>query len=238
MNRPQTFFVTGTDTDAGKTVIACALLQKAREQAKTTMAIKPVAAGCRLTSEGLRNDDALALSSAMTLSLPYDEINPVTFELPIAPHIAAHEQRVLLSPEFLADRCKKTLQQNQADFTLIEGAGGWRVPLDYDNNTFLSDMVKQLDVPVILVIGVKLGCLNHARLTAEAIAADGLHLAGWVANRTDADMLCFDENIKTLRQVIPGNFLGCVPYLADTTPKNVANYLSVEALEKVTMTTR
>lgn len=233
MKKRQIFFVTGTDTNAGKTMISCALLQKARQHEKITMAIKPVASGCKVTSEGLRSNDALALSSAMTLSLPYDELNPVAFEQHVAPHIAAHEQQVLLSPELLAEKCKNILQQNHADFTLIEGAGGWRLPLAYDNNTFLSDVVKQLNIPVILVIGVKLGCINHARLTAEAITGDALHLAGWVANRIDKNMLCFEENIKTLKQVIPGNFLGCVPYLVDTTPEHVADYLSIESLENI-----
>ena len=235
MKKQQTFFITGTDTDAGKTVIACALLEKARQLGKTTLAIKPVASGCKLTPEGLRNDDALALSKAMTLPLSYDEINPVAFELPIAPHIAAHQQQLLLSSEQLAEKCSKTLQQYSADFALIEGAGGWRIPLAYAGNHYLSDLPKHLNIPVILVIGVKLGCINHARLTVEAITADGLHLAGWVANNTDPHMLCFEENIKTLQQVIPGNFLGYVPYLSEPSPEHIANYLFIDMLEHVTI---
>lgn len=222
-------FVTGTDTDAGKTVISCGLLEKARQEGLSTLAIKPVASGCKTTSKGLRNSDALALLSAMTIGLAYDEVNPIAFEPAIAPHVAAEAQGIVLSSKQLSSVCRKTLA-HKADFSLIEGAGGWRVPLTYDGKECLSQLPRQLNIPVVLVVGVKLGCINHARLSVEAVLRDGLSLAGWVANQVDPKMSCFDENIKTLHAVLPGKFLGCVPFLDSPDPANIAKYLSLDGL--------
>ena len=225
----QAVFITGTDTDVGKTVVSCGLLEKMRQQGFSTLAVKPVASGCELTSEGLRNSDALALSSAMTLPMTYDEVNPVAFEPAIAPHIAAKMRNVQLSSEELSNYCKAAFT-HKADFSLIEGAGGWRVPLNDDGSACLSQLPKMLDVSVILVVGVKLGCINHARLTAEAIINDGLSLMGWVANQVDPNMNCVDENIQTLRSIMPGNFLGCIPFLCAPTSEKVAEHLVVDTL--------
>ena len=229
MIKNQTFFVTGTDTGAGKTTISCGLLEKAKQQNLSTIAIKPVASGCEQTSEGLRNADALALSSAMTISLPYEQINPIALKTAVAPHIAAVKEGVTLSVTQIIDSCRHMLE-HLADFSLIEGAGGWRVPLSHERTAYFSDIVKALHTPVILVIGARLGCINHALLTAEAIINDGITLGGWVVNQIDAEMSNFEENMQTLRSILPDNCIGCVPFMGNPSPEKVASYLSLENL--------
>lgn len=220
------FFVTGTDTGVGKTCIAAGLLQAANSRGLTTAALKPVAAGCERTPEGLRNEDALLLQSVVNPPLDYEQINPVALEPAIAPHIAALEARRPLSTDRLAGYCRGVL--GQADFTVVEGAGGWRVPLNPAET--LADLARQLNLPVILVVGVRLGCLNHALLTAEAIARDGLPLAGWVANVLDPDMPRLRENVDALGQRLRAPFLGWVPSLSSPTPAAVAEHLNLDPL--------
>jgi dethiobiotin synthetase len=217
------YFVTGTDTDVGKTVIAAGLLAAANAKGFSTAAIKPVAAGCERTPEGLRNADALLLQRTMSLQLPYEQINPIAFEPAIAPHIAAQQAGIKLSASRLAGICRGVLLQ-RADLTLIEGAGGWRVPLS--ERELLSRLPAELGVPVIMVVGMRLGCINHALLTAEAIVRDGRHLAGWVANQCGPTMSCYDENVATLKQFLRAPCLGEVPYLDAATPENAAVYLN------------
>ena len=153
------YFITGTDTDVGKTTIAAGLLYAAREAGLSTAAGKPVASGCEMTSKGLRNADALALMAESSVALTYDEVNPFAFEPPIAPHIAAREAGAVVSVQSLLGPMRHILAKN-ADFTLIEGAGGWRVPLSGQDS--LSDLAQRLDLPVILVVGVRMGCISHA----------------------------------------------------------------------------
>lgn len=194
------YFITGTDTDVGKTTVAAGLLHAARQLGKSTAAGKPVASGCQVTPKGLRNADALALLAECSLPLSYAEVNPVAFEPAIAPHLAAREAGVALTVQSLLKPMQQILAR-QADFTLIEGAGGWRVPLaDQDN---LSDLAMALKLPVILVVGVRLGCISHALLTAEAIARDGLPLAGWVANIIDPKTSRLEENLATWPNACP-----------------------------------
>jgi len=223
----KTYFVTGTDTDAGKTLMACGLLEKARQQGLTTAAIKPVAAGCEVTEEGLRNSDALLLQDAMTLELPYDQVNPVAFEPPVAPHIAAMNEGKRMSVSRLSGFCRG-LGVQVCDFALVEGAGGWRVPLNPTET--LADLAIDLQVPVILVVGMKLGCINHALLTAEAITRDGLKIAGWIANRVDPEMGVYEENLLTLKALMRAPLLGEVPFLVEANKSAAAKYLSVDAL--------
>ena len=173
----RTYFVTGTDTEVGKTAVSCALLEAARRAGRSTAAVKPVAAGC--DSEG-RNEDALALQQSISMSLPYAQINPVALQPAIAPHIAAEQAGRRLQADRLAGLCRGVMGLG-ADLVLIEGAGGWRVPLG-PRETF-ADIAINLQVDVILVVAMRLGCINHALLTAEAISRDGLRLAGWVANQ-------------------------------------------------------
>jgi dethiobiotin synthetase len=205
------YFIAGTDTDVGKTLVACGILRAAAKQGLKTLAIKPVAAGAEETPEGLRNQDALMLAAAMTESLSYQQINPVLLVPPIAPHIAAEQAGRRLSVSQLTGFCRGVMMRS-ADLVLIEGAGGWRVPLN--QREMLSGLAVELQTPVILVVGMKLGCISHALLTVEAIQRDGLTLAGWVANQIDPQMSCFDENIASLKQLIPAPCLGLVPYLS------------------------
>lgn len=223
-----TFFIAGTDTDAGKTVITAGLLAAANQRGLRTMGLKPVAAGCEQTDEGLRNSDALLLQQTASVSLSYDQVNPVAFAPPIAPHIAAVDAGRQLSADRLAAFCRGTLMQ-PADLALIEGAGGWRVPLN--QREMLSALPKQLNCPVILVVGMKLGCINHALLTAEAIARDGLKMVGWVANLIDPKMNSYQENLATLEGFFRAPLLGEVPHLAAPTPDNIAHYLNLDHLE-------
>ncbi|KQB54628.1 dethiobiotin synthetase, partial [Pseudomonas endophytica] len=204
------YFITGTDTDVGKTTIAAGLLYAAREAGLSTVAGKPVASGCDSTPDGLRNADALALMAESSVSLAYEQVNPVAFEPPIAPHIAAREAGVVVTVQTLLAPMRHILAQ-QADFTLIEGAGGWRVPLSGQDS--LSDLAKKLNLPVILVVGVRLGCISHALLTAEAITRDGLQLEGWVANIIGPKTARLEENLATLAERLPAPCLGRVPKL-------------------------
>lgn len=223
----RTFFVAGTDTDAGKTVVSAGLLAAANQNGLSSMGLKPVAAGCEVTDEGLRNQDALLLQAAASIELPYDVVNPVAFAAPIAPHIAAMQEQRVLSADRIAAVCRGALMR-PADFAIIEGAGGWRVPLSYRET--MASIPKQLNTPIILVVGMQLGCINHALLTAESIARDGLVVAGWVANRVDPEMACYDENIATLKAMLRAPLLGEVPHLDQPSAENVAKYIDLSAL--------
>ncbi len=221
------FFVTGTDTDVGKTTIAAGLLRAARLAGLSTAAVKPVASGCEDGVDGLRNSDALALLAECSLPLSYAEVNPFAFAPAIAPHLAAREAGVELKVAALADAVQTVLAQ-QADFTLVEGAGGWRVPLG--EQATLADLPVALDLPVILVVGVRLGCINHALLTAEAIARDGLRLAGWVANVLDPQTSRLDDNLRTLTERLAAPCLGRVPRLEQAGAAAVARHLDISLL--------
>jgi dethiobiotin synthetase len=222
------FFVTGTDTEVGKTTIAAGLLYAARQAGLSTAAAKPVASGCERTVDGLRNSDALALLGECTLPLRYDEVNPLAFEPAIAPHLAAREAGVALTVAALAAPVRQVLAL-QAQFSLVEGAGGWRVPLAGDET--LSDLAIELGLPVILVVGVRLGCINHALLSAEAIERDGLRLAGWVANVVDPGTSRLEENLATLTERLASPCLGQVPRLPTADPADVARYLDIRVLD-------
>jgi dethiobiotin synthetase len=222
----KTFFVTGTDTDVGKTQIAAGLLHLANSQGLSTIGLKPVAAGCEKTEQGLRNQDALLLQAVSSVKLPYEQINPVALIEPVSPHIAAQQEKRVLSADRLAGFCRGSFRM--ADFTLIEGAGGWRVPINPLET--MADLVRALQSPVILVVGMRLGCLNHALLTVEAIRQDGLPIVAWVANCLDVNMRATDENIQTLQQRIPAPCLGVVPFMNQPTPEKFAEYLSLSGL--------
>lgn len=224
----KTYFVAGTDTDVGKTLVAAGLLVAAVKKGVQTVAIKPVAAGCEITSEGLRNEDALKLLAQINVELDYQDVNPVALEPAIAPHIAAEQIDIPLSLSALVEHCQKVLSGFDG-FALIEGAGGWRLPLNASE--YLSELPRRLGTPVILVVGMKLGCLNHAMLTLEAIERDGLPLAGWVANRIDPDMKCFDENLATLKNSIKAPLLGVIPPIqGESRERQAAAFLKVELL--------
>ncbi|MCY1420870.1 ATP-dependent dethiobiotin synthetase BioD 1 [compost metagenome] len=222
------YFIAGTDTDVGKTTVAAGLLHAAQLAGLSTLGAKPVASGCSAGAKGLRNDDALALIAQSSIKLPYEQINPFAFEPAIAPHLAAREAGVILSVQALLDPMRAVLAQG-ADFTLIEGAGGWRVPLSDQAN--LSDLAIALKLPVILVVGVRLGCINHALLSAEAIARDGLQLAGWVANIVDPRTSRLEENLASLAERLPAPCLGRVPKLKQVSAEAVADHLQLDLLD-------
>ncbi|MBB3332239.1 dethiobiotin synthetase, partial [Halomonas campaniensis] len=217
------FFVTGTDTDAGKTLVTAGLLARARRAGLTTLGLKPVASGSATTPEGLRNADALALQGESHPAVDYATVNPVAFAPAIAPHLAARQAGVSLRLDTLVERVRPPLAAGR-DLTLIEGAGGWRVPLNDDED--LADLAVRLGLPVLLVVGLRLGCIGHARLTAEAVAASGLRLAGWAGSLVDpafaADDALYRDNLATLAHHLPAPCLGVVPWLAGESPGAMA----------------
>lgn len=220
-----TYFITGTDTDVGKTICTKALLQAAKNQHANTLAYKPIAAGCDKTSAGLRNEDALILQSSCTMTCDYDLINPISFEQPIAPHIAADEVGDNISLSIINDGLN-LLQKRRADYLLVEGAGGWHLPID--KQMLLSEWVAEQKIPVILVVGLKLGCLNHALLTAQAIERSGLQIIGWIANHLAHDMPYATQNITTLKHLINAPLIGEIPFLDDINERDLSNYINVE----------
>lgn len=193
----QRFFVTGTDTDAGKTLVTAALLLKASQQGLRAFGLKPVAAGCEQQQGQWRNSDALLHQQYSTPSAVYEEHNPVALAAALAPHIAAAYENKRLSVSDLMARCQPALAQPH-DLLLVEGAGGWLVPLN--NRETLADFASELGYDVILVVGMKLGCINHALLSEHAIRNSGLRLAGWVANSPAATMQAYEENYAFLQQ--------------------------------------
>lgn len=222
-----TYFITGTDTGVGKTLVTAALLHLAEKQGLKAFGIKPVAAGCDETPEGLRNEDALLLQTHSSIKLPYEQINPIALRAAKAPHIAAAEEGKRLNLDRLVGLCRGTLMQ-PADLRLIEGAGGWRVPLNEFEN--LSGLPAQLKIPVILVVGLRLGCLNHALLTAEAIQRDGVQLAGWVGSGIDPQMDSVEDSIAALKMRLPVPCLGVIPALEAVGVERAAGYLGLEKL--------
>ncbi len=227
------YFVTGTDTDSGKTLISSALLcksQRVKPECKT-LGLKPVASGCEETIDGLRNSDAMQLITQSNIKMDYQRVNPFSFVPAIAPHIAAEQVKVDISPAAILSQITLSLDSASLcsqDLCLIEGAGGWRLPLG--EGRFLSEVVSSLNLPVILVVGVKLGCLNHAVLTQEALQNDGVVIAGWVANIIDPETSCLSENLASLAELMNAPCLGVVPYLSRATAENAAEYVDVSTL--------
>ncbi|NIJ85967.1 dethiobiotin synthetase [Xanthomonas arboricola] len=189
-------YVTGTDTGIGKTMASTALLHALRRQGHTAVGMKPVASGCEHTPQGWRNEDALALQAASAPQPDYATLNPYALPAPLAPELAAADVGVILSLEPIAQAFAQL--RAQAEVVVVEGVGGWAAPLSADLDQ--ADLVRALKLPVVLVVGIRLGCINHARLSAAAIAADGLDCIGWIANEVDPQMERIEENIGMLRQ--------------------------------------
>ncbi|MDP5253659.1 MULTISPECIES: dethiobiotin synthase [unclassified Vibrio] len=215
------FFVTGTNTEVGKTVASQALLQALAAQGWTTCGYKPVAAGCDKSEQGYLNDDALSLQRHSTCRLPYHEVNPYALEIPASPHISAHRAQEVIELQRLTQGLQ-TLSE-KADWVLVEGAGGWHVPLN-DSYCF-SDWVAEVKLPVVLVVGVQLGCLNHALLTQQAILAQGLTLAGWIANRINPGSEYYQENLQYLERTMKAPKLGEIPYLSREKRADLSPYI-------------
>lgn len=201
-----TLFITGTDTGVGKTRVSCALLRRARERGLRAAGFKPVASGCFETVDGLRNDDALALLAESAPELAYADVNPVALAHPIAPHIAARQAGVEIDLRQL-DRASDSLAA-RCERIVVEGAGGWRVPLN--DRIGFDDWVAARRWPVVLVVGMRLGCINHALLTADSVMRR-TQLAGWVANLLPPEQACWQDNVDTLRRRIDAPLLGVVP---------------------------
>jgi len=221
---PLSYFVTGTDTGVGKTLISCALLHGFAAQGKRAVGMKPVAAGC---DDDGQNEDVLQLRAAGNVPVGYGQINPYCFVPAIAPHIAAQRAGVIMQFSRIAASYRELAAQ--ADVVIVEGAGGLLVPLNALQDS--ADLAKELDLPIILVVGMRLGCLNHALLTVEVITARGLALAGWVANIVDADMPSLEENVATLRQRIGAPLLGVVPCMAKPDAAAAAGHLDLGKLD-------
>jgi dethiobiotin synthetase len=207
------FFITGTDTGVGKTVVATALLRAFAHAGQRVIGMKPVASGTRGDPVGHDNEDVEALVAASNVDAPIELVNPYCFAPAIAPHLAAQQADCVISIEHIR-ACHEALA-GLAEYVIVEGAGGLLVPLNATEDW--CDLVQALQVPVILVVGMRLGCLNHALLTAGALHSRGLTFAGWVANRIEADMPLFDENVETLRARLGAPLLGVMPHAPDAT---------------------
>jgi len=202
------WFVTGTDTGIGKSLASATLLHTLRAGGLRAVGMKPLASGCESTPDGWRNEDALALQAASDPRPAYDDVNPFALPNPLAPELAAADAgiRVTLAPIVSAFQ----RLSSQADAVVVEGVGGWAAPLSADLDQV--DLVRALDLPVVMVVGLRLGCINHARLTARAIEHDGLRLAGWIANDIDPAMARADDNFELLKQRLPVKCWGRLPF--------------------------
>lgn len=191
----QAFFITGTDTGIGKTYVACQLIRQYVAQGYRVVGMKPVAAGCELVDDQWINEDVRLLTEASNVDAPLHLVNPYCFRAPIAPHIAAEQEQVNIQIEVIVQAYQALAEL--ADIVVVEGAGGLLVPLNAQHT--IADLIAHLNIPVIFVVGMRLGCINHALLTLEVMQARGLTIAAWVANPIDKEMLCYQENLLTLQ---------------------------------------
>lgn len=229
-------FVTGTDTEVGKTTICCGLLALSHQLGIRALGCKPIAAGAEAVGDALVNEDAVALAANSSFPISPAAITGICYRAPIAPHIAAQQEQRAIDLTYLTHWLQQLATQWQPELLLVEGAGGWRVPLS-EPGEYFSDLPKQAQLPVVMVVGLRLGCLNHALLTAEAIAHDGLQLVGWVGSAIDPDMPYREHNINTLNQSLMAPCLGIVPYQRGISALDVASTLDpdawVQALQSV-----
>ena len=225
-HRARALFVTGTDTGVGKTLVAAALLRGLRERELRVAGMKPVASGCRKTSDGIVSDDALTLIAEASESAPYRIVNPYAFIPAIAPHVAAVEAGTRIDLREL-ERAYRILA-GLADVVVIEGVGGWLTPLDEKHA--LADFARKVKAEVILVVGLRLGCLNHALLTAQAIEQSGLKLAGWVANAIDPRFERASDNIRSLRERLEAPLLGIISHRSGLVAAAASQQLKLDAI--------
>ncbi len=227
MSNSRGFFITGTDTEVGKTLVSGALLLKLREQGINALGFKPVVAGTYLDANGItQNEDLETLRIASDLAINALSLCPYVLDQPAAPHLVAAQQGLRIEMSVLVNAFQQI--QNKADFVVVEGAGGFLVPLN--ENTDLAQFAKAIDFPVILVVGMKLGCINHALLTDEAMKSRNLKIAGWVANSLSEEMPLIQENIQTLQTRISAPFLGLIPTLPKDLQKVMNAPYSLESL--------
>jgi len=227
----KTIFIAGTDTAAGKTFVTVALMQALKARGKQVYGLKPVASGCRTTDKGLVSDDAILIQQNCSQILPYKTINPVALANPCSPDIAARLENRTVALDEVIHAYKQ--MPAQADFVLIEGIGGWRTP--FCETAGMSDLVKLLAIPVILVVGLRLGCINHALLTVEAMRNDGVKLAGWVATRPDPDFNYVSETIACLAANIGAPMLAQIPLMNEATRDEAGVYFNLGLLHEEIM---
>lgn len=220
------FFITGTDTGCGKTLVTLGLMRALQERGRSVLGMKPIASGCAQEPEGLRNEDALLIQRQGSWPISYEQVNPFAFAPPIAPHLAAAAVGVDIAIDAIDAGYRQLAAQ--ADSVLVEGVGGWHVPLS--QGKMLEALVQRLDLPVILVVGLRLGCINHALLTRDAILASGCELAGWVANRIDPQMQVADANLETLCSHIAAPLLGVVPFMQQPEVRRLAEAIDPSRL--------
>lgn len=214
----QGYFVTGTDTGIGKTWTTVALMQYFKNQGKSVIGMKPIASGCDELEGQLRNEDALLLQEHASVVLPYQEINPYAFALPVSPHIAAEQAGVEINITNIVEKYQEL--EKSADVVLVEGVGGWLVPINAQQD--VADLAQALDLPVIIVVGMRLGCINQAKLTFAAIEQKGVLCKGWIASCVEQDMLMLKENIQTLCAATAIPLLAVLPNAAGLDAKAFA----------------
>jgi dethiobiotin synthetase len=220
------FFITGTDTGCGKTEITLGLMRALQQRGERVQGMKPVASGAQPTAQGLRNEDALRIQAQGSSELPYDWINPFAYAPPIAPHLAARRANRPIEPESILDAFTRIA--GHADRVVVEGVGGWQVPL---NGAFtVADLALRLELPVILVVGLRLGCINHALLTATSIRQSGARLLGWVANQVEPGMAELKGNLETLHDRLQAPCLGEIPWFEDEMRAGIWKCLEIGAL--------
>ncbi|MCG7993519.1 MAG: dethiobiotin synthase [Candidatus Thiodiazotropha lotti] len=215
-------FITGTDTGCGKTEVTLGLMHRLQQQGKQVVGMKPIASGAADSDQGLCNEDALRIQAQASLELPYQLVNPFVFQPAIAPHLAALQAGKSIDIAEIVDGYQSLSEE--AEHVLVEGVGGWHVPLGEQDT--LADLARALELPVVMVVGMRLGCLNHALMTTECMLNAGVSFAGWVANQVEPEMSAREENLATLRTWLPAPCLGEIPYLEETNPEVVAGYLS------------
>jgi dethiobiotin synthetase len=213
------YFVTGTDTGVGKTWVTLGIMQALQSQGRTVVGMKPVASGAQQTPEGLRNEDALLIQARGNQPLPYSLVNPYCFEPPLAPHLAAQREGVEISIDCVLEG--RAALAAKAEYVVVEGVGGWRVPLN-PRGEKVSDLALRLGYPVILVVGLRLGCINHTLLTDEAIVRDGANFAGWIGSQIDPEYVTVTETLETLASDLPVPMLGYIPWLASRDDVRIA----------------
>lgn len=226
-------FITGTDTEIGKTFVSTVLIKLLVEEGLQVAVMKPIASGAKIIDGVLKNEDALSLMQASNMSLNYEDVNSYVFEPAMSPHLAAEQAGIKIN----FDKIKNNFTQleKKSDVVVVEGVGGWYAPLTY--HATVCDLAKVLDQPIILVVGLRLGCLNHALLTAQAIKQSGLHFAGWIANFVDENFSSAEKNIETLKVLLSDvSYLGYVPYVQDVKEKNYNNK-SLELCQNTIKTT-
>ncbi len=219
-------FITGTDTGCGKTEVTLGLMQALQWRGEQIVGMKPVASGAAESSAGLRNDDALRIQAQCSTQLPYEWINPFTYKPPIAPHLAAEAAGRPIDLQRI--RNGYTRLTERADRVLVEGVGGWLVPLSAEST--VADLALALQLPVLLVVGLRLGCINHALLTEASIRQSGARLLGWVANQVEPEMAAREDNLETLKACLSAPCLGQVPWLPQPTPAAIGKYLDISNL--------